>query len=95
MFICTDVTVTNDQFIIGSRAVANCTSIADLSAIDSITWTNSAGEVVARTDSASLLQLVFDPVNDSLALQGEEFNCTVSGGAAVARQSFQVSLISK
>ena len=84
-FFFSGVTIQSDPFIVGSRAVANCTSSAEQANGDFMVWTNEAGDVVANATSATYLELIFDPVNDSL--QGVDFNCTLRNhdGALVVR----------
>lgn len=88
-----EVTVSSDEFLVGSRAVANCSSSADSSSIDTITWTNSRGDVLASAVSANQLELVFDPVTDDDSLQGETLTCSAQVGQNVANGSFRVALV--
>ena len=77
--------------------MATCFSSVDASFIDNVTWQNSAGDILASTSSSNTLDLVFDPVNDSMALEMEVFICRVApdGNGAVASRSFQLLLIRK
>lgn len=89
-----DVTIQADPFIIGSSAVATCSSNVEQVNVDSIVWMNAAREILASVSSSNQLELVFNQVNDSQSLHGAEFTCRLRGtrGAEVTR-SFQVSLI--
>ena len=64
----------------------------DPSVFDSITWFNEMGDTLANISSNNSLDLVFDPVSDSLS---PEFICSVSvnGAEANVNQSFEVSLV--
>lgn len=91
----TGVFIQVDPFVIGSRTFSTCGSNLDESYIDLIWWSDLNGTVLANSTSGNQLELVFDPVNDSLTLQGAEFICSVSAGGRVENQSFQVVLARK
>ena len=88
------VTIDEDLFIVGSRAVATCTSIGDPADISSISWINGTGDVLISAPSQTLLELVFDPVTDDQSLDGTELTCqVVTVGGEISTQAFQVVLI--
>ncbi len=70
------VTISNDPFIIGSRATVTCTS--DSGVVDRIEWRSSEGDVLVSGTSLSYLELVLDPVNDSLLIHGSVFTCFIT-----------------
>ena len=77
------MTVTSDQFIVGSRATVTCSS--DSGVVDRIEWVSGAGQVVASAVSVQTLDLVLDPVQDTL--QGSEVTCIVTRGTEMASQT--------
>ncbi len=86
------VTISNDPFIIGSRATVTCTS--DSGVVDRIEWRSSEGDVLASGTSLSYLELVLDPVNDSLSVHGSEFTCFITRdeGMVVFNKTFQITV---
>ena len=45
---------------------------------DRIEWRSSEGVVLVSGMSLSYLELVLDPVNDSLSVHGSEFTCLIT-----------------
>lgn len=84
----TGISVTSDQFIVGSRAVLSCTS--DSRVTDKIEWLTEEEEVVVSADSVQELQLVFNPVNDSL--HGSEFTCMVTISGKISNQTQAIAV---
>ena len=71
------VTIINGgPFMIGSRATPRC--ISDSGEADRIEWRSSEGDVLVSGTSLSSLELVLDPVNDSLSVHGAEFTCFIT-----------------
>ena len=62
--------------MIGSRATPRC--ISDSGVADRIEWRSSEGDVLVSGTSLSHLELVLDPVNDSLSVHGSEFTCFIT-----------------
>ena len=84
-------TVSSDQFIVGQRAVVTCSS--DSGVVEMIEW-QSGGQVVASATSVQQLQLVLDPVNDTI--HGSEVICLVTRRANErANQSLSISVTGK
>ena len=79
------VTISNDPFIIGSRATATCTS--DSGVADRIEWRSNEGDVLDSGTSLSDLVLVLDPVNDSLSVHGSEFTCVITRDEGLANET--------
>ena len=87
----TGVTITSDRFILGSRAVATCSS--DSGVADRMEWVSEVGQLVTSAVSVQTLDLVLDPVQDTL--HGVMFTCIVTRGTETANQTFPVTVISK
>ena len=85
------MTVTSDQFIVGSHAVVTCSS--DSGVVDRIEWVSGAGQVVASAVSVQTLDLVLDPVQDTL--QRMMFTCIVTRGTKTANQTLPVTVTSE
>ncbi len=86
------VTISNSgPFMIGSRATPRCTS--DSGVADRIKWRSSEGDVLASGTSLSYLELVLDPVNDSLLILGSEFTCFITRdeGMVVFNKTLQIT----
>ncbi len=62
--------------MIGSRATPRC--ISNSGVADRIEWRSIEGDVLASGTSLSYLELVLDPVNDSLSVHGSEFTCFIT-----------------
>ena len=60
------ITVASDAtgFVVGSAAIVTCSS--DLGTADRIEWRSREGRVLVSRDSVQQIDLVFDPVSDSL-----------------------------
>lgn len=86
------MSIQNDSFVLGERAVATCISLGDLSNIAAIIWEDEAGNILANATGQTQLDVVFDIVHESLS----EIRCRViaNEGAEVAK-TLQISLISK
>ncbi len=81
-----DVTISNGgPFIIGSRATPRC--ISNFGVADRIEWRSSEGDVLVSGTSISYLELVLDPVNDSLSVHGAEFTCFIIRDEGMANET--------
>ena len=59
--------------------------------VESIHWETKAGHVLASATFENQLVLVFDPVNDSVAMQGAEFICVVTENGQESNGTLQMS----
>ena len=68
------IKISNDPFVVGSRAVVNCSS--DSGVVDRIEWVSMEGELLVSDTSIQQLKLVLDPVRDDL--HRSNFTCIVT-----------------
>ena len=95
MILCTHffsgVSVRSNPFIFGMSATLTCTSDAPATKIE---WLDSEERVVARVTSMNWLDLIFNPVNDSI--HNSVYTCRVTRGEEmVAEQTITVDVTGK
>ena len=87
---CPGIEVFKDPFVVGSRAVVNCSSD---SRVDRIEWVSREGEVLVSGTSIQQLMYVVDPVRDNL--HGSEFICNVTRNQMVFNQTLSLTVRGK
>ena len=87
---CPGIDISNDPFVVGSRAVVNCSSDSD---VDRIEWISREGEVLSSGTSIQQLMYVVDPVRDNL--HGSEFTCIVTRNQIVFNQTLPLTVRGK
>ena len=88
---CPGIEISNDPFVVGSRAVVTCSS--DSGVVDIIEWVSREGEVLASGTSIQQLMYVVDPVRDNL--HGSEFKCNVTRNQMVFNQTLPLTVRGK
>ena len=81
------MSISSDLFIVGMSATLTCTS--DVSA-NQIEWLDSERRVVARVTSMDQLDLIFNPVNDSI--HNSVYTCRVTRGEEIAEQNITIDV---
>ena len=87
---CPGIDISNDPFVVGSRAVVTCSSD---SRVDRIEWVSREGEVLVSGMSIQQLMYVVDPVRDNL--HGSEFICNVTRNQMVFNQTLPLTVRGK
>ena len=92
----TGIDISNDPFVVGSRAVVNCSS--DSGVVDRIEWISREREVLASGTSIQQLTYVVDPVRDDL--HRSELTCIVTRNLgrvneSVSNQTLQLTIRGK
>ena len=89
---CPGIEISNDPFVVGSRAVVTCSS--DSGVVDRIEWVSKEGEVLLVSGtSIQQLMYVVDPVRDNL--HGSEFICSVTRNLMVFNQILPLTVRGK
>ena len=88
---CPGIEVSNDPFVVGSRAVVNCSS--DSGVVDRIEWVSREGEVLASGTSIQQLMYVVDPIRDNL--HRSDFICIVTRNQMVFNQTLPLTVRGK
>ena len=89
---CPGIEISNDPFVVGSRAVVTCSS--DSGVVDRIEWVSREGEVLLVSEtSIQQLMYVVDPVRDNL--HGSEFICSVTRNQMVFNQTLPLTVRGK
>ena len=88
---CPGIEVSNDPFVVGSRAVVTCSS--DSGVVDRIEWVSREGEVLVSGMSIQQLMYVVDPVRDNL--HGTELICSVTRNQMVFNQTLPLTVRGK
>ena len=88
---CPGIEVSNDPFVVGSRAVVTCSS--DSGVVDRIEWMSREEEVLASGTSIQQLMYVVDPVRDDL--HRSEFICIVTRNQMVSNQTLPLTVRGK
>ena len=88
---CPGIEISNDPFVVGSRAVVNCSS--DSSVVDIIEWVSREGEVLVSGTSIQQLMYVVDPVRDDL--HRLEFICIVTRNQMIFNQTLPLTVRGK
>ena len=88
---CPGIKISNDPFVVGSRAVVTCSS--DFGVVDRIEWMSREGEVLVSGTSIQQLMYVVDPVRDNL--HGSEFICSVIRNQMVFNQTLPLTVMGK
>ena len=88
---CPGIATFNDPFVVGSRAVVNCSS--DTRVVDRIEWVSREGEVLVSGTSIQQLMYVVDPVRDDL--HRSELTCIVTRNHMVFNQTLPLTVRGK
>ena len=72
--------VSQGQLTVGENAVITCSSVIQAS----LEWLDNEGRVVASVSSQKQLELMFNPVNDSL--HNTQYTCRVTREGVVERR---------
>ena len=88
---CPGIEISNDPFVVGSRAVVTCSS--DSGVVDRIEWVSRDGQVLVSGTSIQQLMYVVDPVRDDL--HRSEFICNVTRNRMVSNQTLPLTVRGK
>ena len=79
--------------VVGDSATLTCTNEVGQASL--MEWQSEDGTVLASATSSNMLDLMFDPVNDSLTIHGRKFICHVTRNGNIFNQSFSFSVSGK
>ena len=79
--------------VVGEATNLTCTNEVGQASL--MEWQSEDGTVLARVTSSNMLDLMFNPVNDSLTIHGRRFTCHVTRNGNIINQSFSFSVSGK
>ena len=79
--------------LVGEATNLTCTNEVGQASL--MEWQSEDGTVLASATSSNMLDLMFDPVNDSLTIHGRQFICYVTRNGNIFNQSFGVPVSGK
>jgi len=78
---------------VGKAATLTCTN--EIGQASLIEWQSEDGAVLASATSYNMLNLTFDPVNDSLAVKKRNIICLVTRNGDIFNQSLSITVSGK
>ena len=80
-------------FPVGEAATLTCTNEVGQASL--MEWQSEDGTVLASATSSNMLDLTFDPVNDSLTINGRQFICQITRNGNIFNQSLSITISGK